>query len=169
MRFFLSLLILLHLFVIFSLPNSNSYLQNTFGNFLQTYGNFLNISYTWQFFSPDPASAMYYIYEISDMNQVIKEGIYPEKGAAFSLRAIYTRRTAVKNYLARDPDLALKLLGDYLCRTTKEAYSVRIRTKVIQPVTLKEAQGGMALNNTSKKFFEPIGEYHCNRGEELSS
>ncbi len=160
----LSLLICLHLFYAISSPNQNSFLYSRLSDFYFKYGSTLGIAYSWQFFSPDPAPAVWYEYETYKDQELIDKSKYPDPNEKFFFRPNYNRRHAVKNVFNRNQEYSLEVLGKFICRKKPGIDRVLVRKEILGVPNLEEARAGMALNTDEKKSYEPVGEYYCDRG-----
>lgn len=161
-KWLLSLLILVHLLVVTILPNSQSYFQYAWQNAIWSYANVFNIGFTWQFFSPDPAAAIYYEYHAVREDERQFTITYPDEQNKDWFRPNYSRRNTLKNVFMKFPHLNEKIFIPYFCKQHPEIELFDVSKKVVVPTTFDEAFEGRPLTDESQIIEQEIGMYGCN-------
>jgi hypothetical protein len=160
-KWILSFLITMHLVAVVAIPNGYSYFQYAWKDFLWPYAHTLNIAYTWQFFSPDPAAAIYYEYSGISNDEIQFTITYPDDTNRPWFRPNYSRRNSLKNIFMKYPHLNQKIFVSYYCNKYPEIEIFDITKKVVRPTTFDEAFEGRALTDDSQIVKEELGMQGC--------
>jgi hypothetical protein len=160
-KWIVSILLVFHLGVVTLLPNTHSYFQFAWRNVLWSYANTFNIGFTWQFFSPDPAAAIYYEYAAVSDDEIKFTITYPDEENRSWFRPNYSRRNTLKNVLMKFPHLNEKIFVPYFCKQHPEIDMMDVAKRVVVPTTFDEAFEGRALTDESQIVKQDIGMYGC--------
>ena len=160
-KILLSCAIVFHLWMVVVIPNGDSYFVYTWGKMIYPYVSTLGIGSSWQFFSPDPAPAVYYEIRALQAGEEIASTIYPNESEQPWFRPNVSRRNSVKNIFMRYPKYTTEVLVPYFCRQYPQADLISIRKKMLRSVSYVAAIEGQALNDRNWATYEEIGEEYC--------
>ncbi|MCB0407118.1 MAG: hypothetical protein KDD34_02875 [Bdellovibrionales bacterium] len=127
-----SLFLVYHLMAILIMPNPGSYVERHFGFLFYGYTSTLGINTPWQFFSPNPATKMFYEYEIIEnegsdsLTQTYRWP--PEKNHTNMIGANYKRLIYHSWYTTSSEERKSKFLMNYLCRKHPSAISISLKS-----------------------------------------
>ncbi|MCB0347301.1 MAG: hypothetical protein KDD37_00625 [Bdellovibrionales bacterium] len=160
-QWILSVVILFHLLVVIIIPNQQSYFQYAWRSVLMPYAGTLNIAFAWQFFSPDPAAAIYYDYSAIADDEIKYTLTYPDDVNRPWFRPNYSRRNTLKNVFMKFPYLNEKIFIPYFCKTHPDIDIFDVSKRVVRPTTFDEAFEGRALTDESQVIKQDLGMFGC--------
>jgi hypothetical protein len=129
----ISLWLVYHLLAVFVLPGGGSFVIRRLQSYLLPYANTVGVNTTWNFFSPDPANTMYFIYHINfenDEGEELKpreEGFFPPEKDKIVTNGSRRRLLYAMRFLMLDSRRLQTLMAPWLCREYPEASRVSIQ------------------------------------------
>lgn len=137
--------IFFHLGVIFITPISSSFLGRRYSVFFTDYANQLGFHNMWNFFSPDPASAMIFQSTIRFLNpegEEVRESIVqmvPPTEEKMVMDSTERRILYATRFFFVNPDLILKAFVPWQCRRFPGASRVGVLLRVHRTPNLDQA------------------------------
>lgn len=179
----LSLFLIYHLLAIFILPNFNSILGETVGPYVLKYATTLNISNTWQFFSPNPSMEIFWEYELeynasvedSLSDEVIEKEMKVYRWPPLTSDEFYRVSFMRKVYHSRNSTQNQKSIRNFLipwlCKKHPEAKSIFIRTvvKAHSNILQPELMNRMTQLQQAYQKRLNIDSFNCNSSIEGAS
>lgn len=159
---FLSLWIIYHVFVIFVMPNSGSFLGRYFGSYLVSYANFFGLNSPWIFFSPNPPPE--YKMKITlyqkDSDSVSKdqqpiEIDWPLKAQSIPISTTAIRNLYLMHFFIRAPNLIEQWLAPWFCKENNNIEFVNILIKYRTPPALDKARI-LTLDELNQSYEEVL-------------
>lgn len=143
-RVALSLVIVFQLFVVFLMPNSETWLGQRTLPWLAPYVNSLELAATWSFFAPDPGPPPVFVeWEIEDGNgDQVSTGYFPERWEPYVLRERQNRRIAATRFIALTDERTEQVMLNYICRKNPQAYGVTLWRTVYTTPSLNDVASG---------------------------
>lgn len=168
-KIILSIFIVVHLVVVLSVPNQHSYLNEKMKPFLIFYANLLHVNHLWQFFSPDPAPAIFYEYTVTDKDQKREKYYFPDIeppnwwNPFQRFRPAYNRRITLTRVTVQHPSFFEKIIVPMLCRNHPEAVNIDMNAMSTKFPSLRDVSDGRPLNDMEQKEYKNMGEFSCYR------
>lgn len=140
----LSFVTTLYIVMIIIFPNGTSFLGRTVGQALLPIANTMGLNTTWNFFSPDPANTMYFVYNIyfeDELGNETKEsitGYLPSEKNQIVTDASRRRMLYAMRFLMLDEHRLNVLMAPWLCKDHPGATRVRIRSVIEKIPSLDE-------------------------------
>ena len=171
-RFFFSLWIVYHVFVITVMPNGTSYVGRYLQSLVVPYATTLGMHASWNFFSPDPAHTMYFHYRIyyqNEMGEDIKEPedhYFPEQKNAGIWDLSKKRELYAMRYMVLDPQRIQSFFGPWVCKNHPGSTAIQME-HVIEPIPsldMAVVNKSSSLDEISQKSYEYLNsEYRCSQ------
>jgi len=155
--------ILFHLFVIVSVPNDASYINQILAPVFLPYVNAIGFNTQWQFFSPDPGPPIFVEYEVAQINNSHETHYFPPLKFEGFFRDLYNRKTVIPRILAKYPDMSEKMMGPYLCKKNPRATHLVMGITTMTVPHSQEVRDGALYHDFSKKQYKLLGTYFCNQ------
>lgn len=164
LRIALSVFVVFHVFSLVIAPNSQTYLAGRLSFLIYPYVSFLEVASQWGFFAPDPGPPPVFIeYDaIGESGASIATGFWPDKKDPFWLRERQNRRIAVARFLMASNERIEKMMGQYFCRVSPKARSVRM-WKIVQtiPSLHDVAQGKRRIDDATEVSRKFVSQHLC--------
>lgn len=157
-----SLLIIYHLLCIVILPNYNSLLGRSVGDYLTAYANTLNFNTTWMFFSPNPGGQRFIEFQISKGKDPDEISYWPPKSRAGILWDNYNRRMYHSMLTTLSDSRVRGYFVPFLCRTHPYAKHVTIQTLTDSTPAIENAQlDERKFSELNETLYVPLTEFEC--------
>ncbi len=128
LRLGLSAILILHLLCLIVAPQRDSSIGRLLGTFIDPYTQFLELEVSWSFFAPEPGPPPLYIEweTLSDSGEVLAQGRLPESQDPYWIRERQNRRILLARFMAQTDQRTEGVMLPFLCRTHRDARSVRL-------------------------------------------
>lgn len=163
-RYVLLIYAIYHICAIVLMPNPSSLLSREFAGYFTPYTNLFGLNTTWQFYSPEPASYLYYSYEVQVPEGEPLAGRWPlaKADVPSMLQENYNRFMYNSRYVTSTPERVEKFFVPFLCKKVPGAVSVSISGSVEQLPDLEKARlDSEAINSMKQKMREIERDYPC--------
>ncbi len=163
-RFVLLAYALYHICAIVLMPNPTSLLSREFAGFFLPYTNLLGFNTTWQFYSPEPASYLFYSYEVQVPDGETVSGRWPpaKSDVPHMFQENYNRIMYNSRYVTSSAERVEKFFVPFLCRKAPGALTVSISTTLEELPPLEKARlDSDAVDSMKNRMREIERDYPC--------
>jgi hypothetical protein len=118
----------------------------------------------WSFFAPEPGPPPVFLeYEALDSSGAqISRGYWPQLKSPYFWRERQNRRISLARFMTSKPERARRLGGEFICRKSPGAHSIRLWSTMYTVSALPQvASGEASLKNDTIQTRTWIGEQVC--------
>ena len=141
LKIFISLFIVYHLLVVFTVPHRSSLIYEKLSSYFISYAHTLGIHTGWSFYAPNPTSYFYFEYEVIDKEDQVDDFRWPPSRKE-SGRLMFNHNRLISHtmfFIGSGPGNLKKYFLPYLCRLHPEAKEISIQAVVENRPHFKKA------------------------------